>query len=261
MAEEKRENKKYYWIRLPKDFFNSKEMKKLRTIAGGEIFTIIYLKMQLLSIDRNALLEFDGTEETMAEQLSYEIDESKENIAMTIGFLLKHNLIELLQDDIDMLQTKELIGIETASTIRSRKHRMKKNALQSNTGATQTQQLSNAKKEIEKEIELDKKNTSSNKSLTENDFEELWKLYPKKANKKDGLNAYKKAIKNGTTKEEVLNGINKYNEYLRLNKEWLKPMDGGRWFQKERWLDEYDMKGEQHGEVRTTVPDHIGTIL
>ena len=29
-------NKKYYWLRLMSDFFNRREMKKLRKIAGGE---------------------------------------------------------------------------------------------------------------------------------------------------------------------------------------------------------------------------------
>ena len=40
--------KKYYWLKLKKDFFNSKEMKKLRRIAGGDTYTVIYLKMQLV---------------------------------------------------------------------------------------------------------------------------------------------------------------------------------------------------------------------
>ena len=69
------------------------------------------------------------------------------------------------------------------------------------------------------------------------DFEKLWKLYPKKTLKKDGLAAYKKAIKNGTTNKEIQNGIVEYKKILAAN-EWQKPMDGGRWFQKRRWEDE-----------------------
>ena len=36
--------KKYYWLKLKDDFFNSREIKKLRRIAGGDTYTIIYLK-------------------------------------------------------------------------------------------------------------------------------------------------------------------------------------------------------------------------
>lgn len=81
------------------------------------------------------------------------------------------------------------------------------------------------------------KNNTSNKNSMDEDFEKLWKLYPKKTLKKDGLAAYKKAIKNGTTNKEIQNGIVEYKKILAAN-EWQKPMDGGRWFQKRRWEDE-----------------------
>ena len=31
--------KKYYWLKLKKDFFNQKEIKKLRKIAGGDTYS------------------------------------------------------------------------------------------------------------------------------------------------------------------------------------------------------------------------------
>ena len=59
------EDKKYYWLKLKNDFFGSKEIKKLRKIAGGDTFTIIYLKMQLLSIKNGGLIKYDRTEEKL----------------------------------------------------------------------------------------------------------------------------------------------------------------------------------------------------
>ena len=41
------ENRRYYWLQLKDDFFNSKEMKLMRKLPGGEEITIIYLKMML----------------------------------------------------------------------------------------------------------------------------------------------------------------------------------------------------------------------
>ncbi|MDW5524595.1 DNA replication protein DnaD [Carnobacterium maltaromaticum] len=81
------------------------------------------------------------------------------------------------------------------------------------------------------------KDTSNKNSMGE-DFEKLWKLYPKKTLKKDGFAAYKKAIKNGTTNKEIQDGIIRYKKELATN-EWQKPMDGGRWFKKRRWEDEF----------------------
>ena len=49
--------KQYYWLKLKDDFFRQKEIKKLRKIAGGDTYTIIYLKMLLLAIkEENKLL-------------------------------------------------------------------------------------------------------------------------------------------------------------------------------------------------------------
>ena len=42
--------KKYFWLKLKNDWFSSKEIKRLRNVAGGDTFTIIYLKMQLKSL-------------------------------------------------------------------------------------------------------------------------------------------------------------------------------------------------------------------
>ena len=54
------ENKKYYWLKLQKTFFSDKKMKKMRLIAGGEIYTIIYLKLLLESLDNGGLIEFEN---------------------------------------------------------------------------------------------------------------------------------------------------------------------------------------------------------
>ena len=73
-------------------------------------------------------------------------------------------------------------------------------------------------------------------------FEVIWKEYPKKQGKKKALTYYKRAIKNGVTDEVIMQGIEDYKKYLdsEKNKGWLNPMDGSRWFNEERWNDEYD---------------------
>lgn len=86
----------------------------------------------------------------------------------------------------------------------------------------------------------DKDNTSNKDSMAVL-FDKIWAIYPKKTLKKSGLAAYKKAIKKGVTHEDIEQGVLNYVAYQKLNSSWLKPMDGGRWFQNERWADEYDM--------------------
>lgn len=147
------------------DFFNSKRIKKLRKLAGGDTFTIIYLKMQLLSIRNNGCLEYTGLEQSFAEEIALDIDEDAENVKVTIQYLLSCGLLET-ENNIDYVlpYAKQNIGSETASTIRSRECREKQKMLQCNTDATLLQHSCSVEKEIEKDIEIykDKKHCVAN---------------------------------------------------------------------------------------------------
>ncbi len=62
------EPKRYFWLKLHKDFFQRKEIKRLRKIAGGDTYTIIYLKMLLRSTQRWKPT-FDGLEDALHQNL------------------------------------------------------------------------------------------------------------------------------------------------------------------------------------------------
>ena len=148
------EPKRYFWLKLHKDFFQRKEIKRLRKIAGGDTYTIIYLKMLLRSIMSNGKLYFDGLEDDFASELALDLDEKEENVQITIQYLLKSGLLEMCSDEEYYLpDTKDSTGCETAVASRVRKHRERKKALQCNTDVTQVKQLCNG--EIEKELEID----------------------------------------------------------------------------------------------------------
>lgn len=149
------EPKRYFWLKLHKDFFQRKEIKRLRKIAGGDTYTIIYLKMLLRSIMSDGKLYFDGLEDDFASELALDLDEKEENVQITIQYLLKSGLLEMCSDEEYYLpDTKDSTGCETAVASRVRKHRERKRALQCNTDVTQVKQLCNG--EIEKELEKEK---------------------------------------------------------------------------------------------------------
>lgn len=123
--------KKYVWLKLQKDFFQQKEIKKLRkTTSGGAVYTLIYLKMQLLSLENSGKLYFEGVEDNFIEELALELDETVEDVQMTVLFLEKHKLIEIgeVQDEYILPAVVENIGSETASAGRMRKMRAKEEA-------------------------------------------------------------------------------------------------------------------------------------
>lgn len=144
-------SKKYYWLKLKTDFFTSRAMKKLRRIAGGDTYTIIYLKLQLLSLKDEGLLFYEGVEPTFYEEMALALDEDAENVKVTLIFLENMGLIKQNNEhEYILTDVPYLIGGESESAERVRRHRQRK-ALQCNNPVT----IGNTEKEKEKEIEIE----------------------------------------------------------------------------------------------------------
>ena len=152
--------KKYYWLKLKEDFFRQPRMKKLRKVAGGDTYTIIYLKMQLLSLENEGMLFFEGIEDDFIEELALTIDEDPDNVRFTVLFLIDQGLMEeVRKDEYALPEAMKSIGSENASAERVRRHREKQKALQSNvsvTGGNCSETNCNTELELEKELELKK---------------------------------------------------------------------------------------------------------
>lgn len=144
--------KRYYWLKLPDDFFRQKPIKKLRRIAGGDTYTIIYLKMLLVSLKNEGKLFFDGVEENFTEEIALELDEEEENVKVTVQFLMAQGLLQLIDEsEYELTECSRMVGSESASAERMRRLRDKKTS-QCDIGVTQQLHLS----DVEKEIEIDK---------------------------------------------------------------------------------------------------------
>ena len=146
--------KKYYWLKLKEDFFRQPRMKKLRKVAGGDTYTIIYLKMQLLSLENEGMLFFEGIEDDFIEELALTIDEDPDNVRFTVLFLIDQGLMEeVRKDEYALPEAIKAIGSEGASAERVRKHRDKQKALQSNGEVTDS---NGSETNCNTELELDK---------------------------------------------------------------------------------------------------------
>ncbi len=152
--------KRYYWLKLPEDFFRQKPIKKLRKIAGGDTYTIIYLKMLLIAMKEDGKLYFEGVEDDFYEELSLELDEDSENVKVTVLFLIRQGLMELIDEtEYRLTECGKMVGSESASAERMRRMREKKASL-CDKGVTDRLHIGDVEKEIEKEIdiEIDKNN-------------------------------------------------------------------------------------------------------
>ena len=185
-------SKKYFWLKLKEDFFRQKEIKKLRSIAGGDTYTVIYLKMQLLSIKNAGKLFFENVGDDFANELSLELDEDENNVKMTLAFLERHGLIEYCDNNEYLLhEAVKSIGSETDVAERVRKHREKKNKLlQCNEPETICYTEIDIDIDIDKDIDKDKDKEKDNTTL--DSFEIFWMYYDKKTSRNKCLAKWKK---------------------------------------------------------------------
>ena len=177
------ENKKYYWLKLQKTFFSDKKMKKMRLIAGGEIYTIIYLKLLLESLDNGGLIEFENICDNPAEELSLMIDETADNIKACLVILEKLKLCEYNDNFISFNDIEKMVGSSTTEADRVKAYREKQKLLKvqkstddvhSYENRTQSEQQSYPEIEREKDKEKDTdKDTEREKEPLANDEVEI----------------------------------------------------------------------------------------
>lgn len=150
--------RKYYWIKLSQAFFESKEIKKLRKLAGGDTYVIIYLKLQIMALESGGKLYYDGLEDSFAEELALSLNENVNNIQMTLAFMQKCGLIEQTSDDeFFMPEVLRNFGSETSSAIRKRKQRERDKVALLCDNVTPTSQIRHGDidKDIDKDIDID----------------------------------------------------------------------------------------------------------
>ena len=163
---------KYYWLRLKDDFFSSKRIKKLRKLAGGDTYVIIYLKMQLIAMKNDGIIQYTGLEKTFAEELALDIDEDVDNVQVTLSYLISTGLAET-SDDINYFfpYAVENVGSETASAQRMRVARSKVSLPSHEQCSHNVEQCAHnvheCNTEIERDIEIEKEKESDIEKDTE----------------------------------------------------------------------------------------------
>lgn len=185
---------RYFWLKLKEDFFRDRRIKRLRKIAGGDTYTIIYQKMLLLAMKTDGRLALDGA--NFAEELALEIDEDSENVQMTVVYLLNSGLMEeVTQNEMFIPGAVENVGSESTSAERVRKFRERQKAekllgnvqaLQCNANVTTEKRREDIEidKEIEKEREIEKETPAEASepipySQIQKLFNEICKSFPK----------------------------------------------------------------------------------
>jgi predicted phage replisome organizer len=239
------DSKKYYYLKLKDNFFESDELKILQSQPDGYIYSDILLKMYLKSLQNDGALLFRGaipySPEMLATVTNHSVGEVKDSIQKFQGL----GLVSVLDNGtVFMNDIQHYVGKSSTEADRIRLYR---NKLDKAKKIDDVQMYDKRTPEIrDKSLEIRDKRIDKplppKKNTLSEDFEKLWSLYPKKQRKKDAFSAYKRAIKKGVANKEIKDGIIKYKKQIEAkNTESKFIAQGGTWFSQERWNDDYDL--------------------
>lgn len=155
-------DKKYYWLKLKRDFFKRHDIRIIEEMPNGKEYILFYLKLLLESIDHEGALRFSETVPYNEQMLSVITNTNIDIVRSAMKMFIELKMMDILDDKtIFMAEVDKLIGSEAWSTERSRRCREKKKLLQCNTDATSCNEEIDI--EIEKDIEIDKEKESKKK--------------------------------------------------------------------------------------------------
>ena len=127
------DSKKYFWIKLQKTFYSDVCVKKLRSLAGGDTYIIIYQKLLLETICNDGLLILKNICDEPSEEIALLIDEDEGNIKACLNILHSLKLCEFNNNnELFFHQALENTGKESESTKRVRAYRERQKNISQN---------------------------------------------------------------------------------------------------------------------------------
>lgn len=171
------ESKKFYWLKLKRDFFKRHDIRIIEEMPNGKDYVLFYLKLLLESIDHEGSLRFSDTIPYNEQMLSVITNTNIDIVRSAMKLFIELRLIEIFDDQtIFMGEIEKMIGSESDSAKRVREHRERK-SLQCNADVTPVKQICNTekekeiKKDLDKDIETDRENESSFDQPTDSNFD------------------------------------------------------------------------------------------
>ena len=176
------EGKKYFWLKLKRDFFKRHDIMIIEGMPNGNMIVLFYLKLMLESIDHEGKLRFSETKPYTPEMLSAVFRMDADLVKTALKTLEDFELIKTTEDGTIIVEkVMSMVGYETEWARKKAEWRGQKkttegqsedNVLEMSskcphnvlTKKDNVRQEIEIEKELEKEIEIDKKRNSKEKT-------------------------------------------------------------------------------------------------
>lgn len=181
-------DKKFYWLKLKKDFFKRHDIKIIEAMPNGKDYILFYLKLLCESVDHEGNLRFSEQIPYNEEMLSVITNTNVDIVRNAIKIFTELNMMELMDDGTYFMnEVYKMIGSaadnDNANRQRRFRERKKELALQECYGSVTK---NNESKSIEIEEDKDKEKDKRHKYgvygrilLTESQYNNLVKEFGK----------------------------------------------------------------------------------
>ena len=108
------ESKKFYWLKLRKDFFKRHDIKIIEDMPNGFLISHFYLKLMLESIDHEGELRFSKTKPYTPEMLASVFNMNAELVKTALKTLEEFELIKITKNGTIIVEkVMSMVGYET----------------------------------------------------------------------------------------------------------------------------------------------------
>lgn len=171
------ENKKFYWLKLRRDFFKRHDIRIIEEMPNGKDYVLFYLKLLLESIDHEGSLRFSDTIPYNENMLSVITNTNVDIVRSAMNLFTELNLIEVFDDlTIYMGEVEKMIGSESESASRMRRLRQKQQASLCDGNVrksdTEIEEESYIDTDLDTEIQKEKEKDNSFYQSAKNNFSE-----------------------------------------------------------------------------------------
>lgn len=195
------DNKKYYYLKLKENFFESDEAIILESMPDGYIYSNILLKLYLRSLKNDGLLMFNNLIPYNAQMLATITRHQVGTVEKAIQIFQQLKLIEILDNGaIYMSNIQNFVGKSSSEGDRKRAKRAQNRAIGQTSGQMSDKRPPEIEKEIEKEIKKDinidiksEVDTRENQSVTADEKSEfnIFEYYQSRIGVLDGYQLQK----------------------------------------------------------------------
>ena len=288
----KMNEKRYYWLKLQKDFFKRHDIKYIETLPDGREIAFFYLKLMVESVDHDGELRFSPEIPYNDSMLASVTDTPIEIVTEGMKTLKDLGMVIVDEDGtITIPKVIKMIGSasDTDGARRVRRYREKQQTLQN-----VTQPLQDVTDTVTNDNESKSKSKSKSKSIERNTkesglaqvspiaieeltpeeilggqvlseeekmFMEFWEAYPKKVDKKGSFRAFKNIPKLKTVFPSIMEAL----QIQKQSQQWTK--DNGQYIpnpttyiHQERWTT-VSQKDETQAKIDEVVKQNYQKFL